>query len=113
MKFSGVVGFWMKDVETSPGIYQSEIVERSYCGDIRQSQNVRRWQEADQQNDRLRVSNSVTILSDLFARHNYTSIKYVIYEGVKLKVTTVTLDYPRITLEIGGEYNGENASDSP
>lgn len=108
MKFSGKVGFWIKDMETTPGVFKSDIVEKTYFGDV--FKNTRRWQEADQQNDQLKVSNSISILSDLFAQQNYTSIKYVIWNGVKLKVTQVTLDYPRITMEIGGVYNGENAS---
>lgn len=107
MKFSGKVGFWLNDVETKPGVFQSEIVERSYYGDV--TKNVRRWQDVEQQNDQLKVSNTIHILSDLFVQQNYTSIKYVVWNGAKLKVTSVTLDYPKITIEIGGPYNGENA----
>lgn len=111
MKFYGKVGFWLEDVETSPGVYKSKIVEKTYFGEVRQ--NTRRWQEADQQNDRMKVNNTIAILSDLFARQNYASIKYIIWNGAKLKVNSVTLDYPRISLEIGGMYNGENATDTP
>ena len=111
MKFYGKVGFWLKDVETSPGVYKSEIVEKTYFGDVKQ--NTRRWQEADQQNDRMKVNNTITILSDLFAQQNFTSIKYIIWNGQKLKVNSVVVDYPRLSLEIGGAYNGENAADTP
>ena len=107
MKFHGVVGFWEKDVETSPGVFQSMIVEKRYYGDVESYGH--RWQEGDRQNDTLHVSNRISILSDLYARQNFASIKYVILNGVKLKVTSVTLDYPRLRLEIGGVYNGENA----
>lgn len=107
MKFSGTVGFWIADVETTPGVFQSQLVEKSYFGDV--YKNERRWQEADQQNDLLKVNNTISILSDLFAQKNMASIKYVIWNGVKLKVTSVTVDYPRLKLEIGGMYNGENA----
>lgn len=110
MKFYGKVGFWIEDVETSPGVYQSKIIEKTYFGDI--TRNDRRWQERQQQNDEMKVNNSVSILSDIFAQRNYTSIKYVILNGIKLKVNSVTLDYPRIKLEIGGEYNGENSANS-
>ena len=111
MKFCGMVGFWIEDVETSPGVYESRIVERKYFGEVKQ--NTRRWQEADQQNDQMKVNNTITILSDLFARQNYTSIKYIIWNGAKLKVNSVVVDYPRLSLEIGGVYNAENASDTP
>lgn len=106
MKFSGIVGFWISDVEIRPGVYKPYIEERTYYGDV--TRNERRWQEADQQNDNMRINNSISILSDLFAQQNYASIKYVIWNGAKLKVKSVTLNYPRITLEIGGVYNGTN-----
>lgn len=104
MKFAGKVGFWLTDVETAPGVYRSQIEERIYYGDV--TRNERRWQEADQQNDNLKVNNSISILSDLFAQQNYHSIKYVVWNGAKLKVNSVTIDYPRLRLEIGGLYNG-------
>lgn len=109
MKFSGKVGFWIEDVETSPGVFQSKIVERTYFGDV--TTNTRRWCEAEQQLDQMRVNNSISIVSDLFARNNYASIKYVIWNGAKLKVNSVVVTYPRLTMELGGLYNGENATE--
>ena len=111
MKFSGKVGFWLTDVEVHPGVFKPSIVERTYYGDV--TRNERRWQEADQQNTNMRINNSISILSDLFAQQNFASIKYIVWNGVKLKVNSVTLDYPRLKLEIGGIYNGTNAPDSP
>ena len=110
MRFCGKVGFWITDVETSPGVFKPKIVEKQYVGYM--NKNIRRWQENDQQNDYLKINNTISILSDLFARQNYASIKYVIINDKKLKVTSVTLDYPRLTLEIGGDYNGTNSPDS-
>ena len=110
MKFYGKVGFWIEDVETKPGCFSPRIVEKEYLGDV--SKNERRWQSADQTNDLLKINNTISILSDLFARQNLASIKYVIWNDTKLKVTSVTLDYPRLKLEIGGMYNGENAPNS-
>ena len=109
MRFSGIVGFWIDDVETVPGVFKPQIVEKKYVGDIRN--RIKRWQENDQQNDYLKINNTISIVSDVFARQNYTSIKYVICNGRKLKVTSVTFDYPRLTLEIGGDYNGTNSPD--
>lgn len=107
MKFSGCVGFWIQDVEVKPGVFKPGIVEKRYYGEVRK--NTRRWENSDQQNDKFSVNNTISILSDLYAQQNYASIRYVIWNGVKLKVTSVTVDYPRLTLEIGGVYNGENA----
>lgn len=113
MKFHGKVGFWMDDIEVSPGVYRPSIVERNYYGDI--TRNGRRWQSEDRANDSLKIENSILILSDLFARKHIASIRYVLWNDVKLKVTNVTINYPRITLEIGGFYEGgtADASESP
>lgn len=107
MKYHGIVGFWLDDVEIAPGIYKPGIVERKYYWEI--SRNGRRWREQNSSNDEFRIENTVSILSDLFARKYFASIRYVIWNDAKLKVTNVTVDYPRITLEIGGFYDGTTA----
>lgn len=104
MKFHGKVGFWLEDVETAPGVYKPGIVERNYYGDI--SRNGRRWVPEQRQNDGIKIENTIAILSDLFARKHFASIRYVVWNEAKLKVTNVTVDYPRIKLEIGGFYDG-------
>ena len=113
MKFHGKVGFWIDDVETAPGVYTPGIVEMNYYGDI--SRNGRRWVPEQRQNDGIKIENTISILSDLFARKHFASIRYVIWNDNKLKVTNVTVDYPRIKLEIGGFYDGGTAdtSESP
>lgn len=110
MKFSGKVGFWMNEEEVEPGIWKSAIVERDYFGDVTLS--YRRLQPSDHQNDNFSTNSRVSILSDLYARQNWASIRYVVWNGVKLKVTSVEIGYPRIILEVGGVYNGEDAIES-
>ena len=109
MKYHGKVGFWMDDVEVSPGVYKPEIIERTYWWEI--SRNGRRWQPDNRANDNLKIENTVSILSDLFARKHFASIRYVVWNEARLKVTNVTVDYPRIKLEIGRFYDGQNSTD--
>lgn len=112
MKFSGEVGFWLGEIETSPGIWQSSIEERHYTGDV--LKNTRSFQAASEQlNDDFKVNNRISILSDIYMRRNWTSIRYVIWNGTKFRVTSVDVTYPRLTLEIGGVYNGEDAAFPP
>lgn len=106
-KFVGKVGFWSEDKEVKPGIWKPGIIEKDYYGDI--IQNNRRWQNSGNQNDAFVVNNRISILSDLYAQQNYASIKYVVWNDIKLKVTSVEMAYPRLILEIGGEYVVENA----
>jgi hypothetical protein len=110
MKFSGKVGFWIKSMEVKPGVYKSQMVEREYTGDI--SWDNRKFQSTDNQNDDLRLNNSISILSDIYMQENITSIKYIKWKGAKWKVSNVEAGYPRITLTIGGVYNGTGAETS-
>lgn len=107
MKFRGTVGFWDGEVEVRPGIWDSKIVERKYTGEI--IRNNRRFQDSrEQQNAEFTINNSISILSDIYARQNWNSIKYVIWNNVKWKVSSIEIDpdRPRIKMEIGGYYNG-------
>lgn len=106
MKFSGTVGFWIKDVETKPGVYEPKIVEKNYTGDI--MSNSRRFQPVDNQlNENLKLVNRLSIISDLYMQKNWPSVKYVLWNGVRWNVSSVDVNsYPRIILELGGVYNG-------
>lgn len=112
MKFSGEVGFWMDEVEVSPGVWQGMIQERHYVGEV--NRNNRSFQPSSEQlNDDFKVNNKISILSDLYMKQNWASIRYVRWNGAKLKVTSVEVNYPRLNLEIGGIYNGEDQVDAP
>lgn len=108
MKFSGNVGFWLEDTETKPGVYKPKIIEKFYVGDI--LKDIRRFQTAEnQQNENLVVNNRVSIISDLYMQQNWASIKYVLWNNIKWKVTSIDIgSYPRVILELGGVYNGKS-----
>lgn len=110
MKFSGRIGFWFEDVETKPGIFKPKIVEKKYVGDV--LRNIRRFQSAEnQQNENLVVNNKLSIISDLYLQQNWASIKYVFWNGVNWRVSSVDVgSFPRVVLELGGVYNGKISS---
>lgn len=103
MKFSGEIGFWKEDVEVHPGIWKPEIIERHYTGDV--LRNRRSFQGPNDQNETFTIANRISILGDLYARENWPSIRYIFWKGTKWKVTSVEEDFPRLLLEIGGEWN--------
>lgn len=109
MKFSGKIGFWAEDTETKPGVYRNKIQEKTYKGDV--LKNIRRFQTAEnQQNENLRITNRLSIVSDLYMKNNWPSIKYVKWNGIKWSVSSVDISsYPRAILELGGVYNGETS----
>lgn len=105
-KFYGVIGY-AETVETTPGVWEEQIVERNYYGDL--IRNTRRLQSADQLNDNINVANEISIVSDPYARDNFHSMRYVEFQGAKWKISNVEVQYPRLILTIGGLYNGEQA----
>lgn len=108
MKFSGFVGFWEGDKEVRPSIYEPIIKERYYVGDIHQYR--RQFQSTSgQQNSNLTISTKISILSDLYARRNWHSIRYILWNGVRWECRSIELGYPRLELEIGEVYHGKIA----
>lgn len=108
MKFEGKIGFWIEDNEQKPGLFKPSIVEKSYTGDV--SRDNRHWNaQSNTTNSEYKVNNEISILADLYARQNWNSIRYVLWNDIYWSVSSVTLGYPRITLVLGGVYNGERA----
>lgn len=104
-KWYGVIGY-STPVETTPGVWQDEIIERNYTGDV--LRNTSRWQtSSDSTNDDLNINNQISIIADPFAYQNFHSMKYVEFMGTKWKITNVEVQYPRLILMIGGVYNGK------
>lgn len=103
-KFYGKIGY-TNTVETKPGVYEEQIVERSYYGDL--IRNTRRLQSADQVNDDINISNEISIVADPYATNNFHTMRYAVFMGTKWKISNVEVSYPRLILTLGGVYNGQ------
>ena len=106
-KFRGEIGY-AKQLEVRPGIWQEQIVERMYVGDV--LKNVNKWREGKNTNDDLTVENRFSVVSDSFADENFHLMRYVHWMGARWKITSVEVQRPRLVLLIGGVYNGPTAS---
>lgn len=102
-KFYGKIGY-AETLETAPGVWQEQITERDYFGDL--NRNTRTAQSSNQLNDNINISNEISILADPFANQNFHLMRYVEYMGTKWKITNVEVQYPRLILTVGGVYNG-------
>lgn len=102
-KFYGPIGY-ITQKEVSPGIWNDVVEERPYRGDI--LQNTRRWEVSENKNDNLTISNRVSIIADLFAYENSSTIRYVIWNSVRWKVSSIEIQRPRLILTLGEVYNG-------
>lgn len=103
-KFYGKIGY-ANTVETKPGVYEEQIVEHSYYGDL--IRNTRRLQSADQVNDDINISNEISIVADPYATNNFHTMRYAVFMGTKWKISNVEVSYPRLILTLGGVYNGQ------
>lgn len=105
-KYYGVIGY-AETVETAPGVYEEQITERNYYGEL--VRNTRRLQTSDQVNDNINIANEISIIADPFATQNFHAMRYVEFMGAKWKITNVEVRYPRLILTIGGLYNGDES----
>ena len=108
MRYYGKVGY-CPTVEVRPGVWdKNHIVERFYYGDV--LRYGRRYQTADKVNDDLEISNQISILADPYAYEHFAEIRYIVWMGVKWKVPTVEVEYPRLKLTVGGVYTENDES---
>lgn len=105
-KYYGAIGF-ATNIETSPGVWEDQITERTYYGDL--IRNTRRLQTADKLNDDIVISNQISIIGDPYIYDNIYAMRYVTFGKSKWKISSVEVQYPRLILEIGGLYNGNSA----
>lgn len=101
-KFYGPIGY-VETVETRPGVWEEQITERNYSGDILKIS--KRWQTGENVNDNLVVSNEISIVADPYAYGNLQNMRYVQWMGANWKVTRMDIQRPRIVLSLGGVYN--------
>lgn len=109
MKYAGQIGFSVSS-EVRPSVWQETIVTRSYKGDV--NRVSRRLQSTDKVIDDVVISNEIEIFADAFAYENFQNIKYVTWMGTKWTVNTITVEHPRLILEIGGVYNGDTGPEA-
>lgn len=105
-KWFGVIGF-AETVETKPGVWEEQITERKYYGDV--IRNTRRLQSTDQLNDDINIANEISIVADPFAVNHFYAMRYVEYMGARWKVSNVEVQRPRLILSVGGLWNGKQA----
>lgn len=103
MRFFGKVGFAITE-ETSPGVWEDTIQERSYYGNAEKIRS--RWEKSESLNNDLKINTEISILADPFAHEKFPYIKYVNFMGHNWSITDVDItDSPRIKLTLGGLYN--------
>lgn len=110
-RFYGPIGFAIsKETEEGSGIWEDVVVERNYRGDV--SRNYKRWENGENLNSDLNISNTISIVADPYASAKFFAIKYVKWLGEYWNVSNIEVQTPRLILSIGGVYNGPKAPTS-
>lgn len=102
-KWFGKIGYAIQK-ESEPGIWEDEIVERDYYGDL--LTDNRKRQSNNNVLDEITLSNTVSIIADPFAYNNCSCMAYAEIMGARWKISEVEVKPPRLNLTIGGIYNG-------
>ena len=105
-KFYGEIGYG-KTAETKPGIWKTTITEKKYIGEY--TSYSKRWQDGDKVNGDIRIRADISIVADPDLYNNYGTIRYVKIHGTPWEVESITPQYPRLFISLGGLYNGELA----
>lgn len=104
-RFAGVVGYGEnQEIPAGSGKWKDVIVERKLYGNV--IKNTKQNQPTDYLNDNLTVSNSISVVADSYATEHFFAIRYVLWQGVRWKVSEVEVQSPRLILRLGSVYNG-------
>lgn len=110
MKWHGKIGFEttieVSDDPNKATVWKPTIKERYYYGDILRT--VKRYDNGEKVNDDLSINNQFSIISDPYANQNFFNMRWIEWNGRKWKVNDITVEPPRITVNIGGEYHDGN-----
>ena len=101
-KFYGKIGF-VDTKETSPGIWEEEVDERDYYGDILRISH--RNQVTNTMSDDVTINKQISVVADPYAYENFFAIKFVRWMGNPWRITNVEIQRPRLILTLGGLYN--------
>lgn len=108
-KFFGKLGFCSTVEETingvGNGVWKNVVTERPYYGDV--IKRSYRYSTPEKVNNDVDISNEISIVQDEYAISHLSNLVYVEWLGTRWKVSNIAIEYPRMTLSLGGVYNGD------
>lgn len=105
-KYCGKIAFG-EDYEASQSVWKKRIVSRQYYGDV--INTSRRYdQSTDTVNGKISTSDKISVVADAYAMSHFYNILWVEYMGAKWIAKDVSVSRPRLTITLGGLYNGKD-----
>lgn len=103
-RFRGRIGYYTGEmIESSPGVYDEQVVERTYRGDI--TKVTRDHNTPDSVNGETVLNHQISVVADAYSRENFFNIRYVVWGGSKWLVRKVEVNHPRLVLYLGAEFH--------
>jgi hypothetical protein len=91
-------------VNLGAGVWDNSITNREYTGTV--VSETSSLSDDESVVGTSTVSNSISILADEYAIKHFQEIKFIKWDGAYYTVTSVSVRRPRLTLNLGGVYNG-------
>lgn len=108
-KYYGKIGYAIcQENPVGSGIWEDIVEEHYHRGDVYDLKS-RYKRGINGINDSITFDVEFSILSDPYASHNISNMKYIEYMGELWKIETITPERPRIKITIGGIWNGSIA----
>lgn len=105
-KYFGKIAFG-EEYEAAQDVWKKRVVSRDYYGDVLTTS--RRYDEStDTVNGKISTSDRISIVADAYAMGHFYNILWVEYMGAKWIAKEVSVSRPRLTITLGGLYNGKN-----
>lgn len=101
------IGF-VKNEETSPGVYNEVITEVKYIGE-KKTVRLKNEEMSSRVNANFNLSITLSIISNSYLVDNLQFVRYVNYLGANWNVQDAVPAYPRVELSLGGIYNGDTS----
>ena len=105
-KFVGIIGFSIP-TDNGKGSYKPVIEEKPYSGNL--IQNRKRINQETKENQDFSLHVDISIILDPYGEEHIYDMAYVIWRGKAWKIVSISEEYPRVTLSLGGLYNGKQA----
>ena len=103
-RFFGKIGYQPNGTFVD-GVWTGTITERDLYGEVLEATSS--IEPSDKVNDDIRSQNRIEVMADAFAFENFSTIKYVLWNGVRWTVNSVRVERPRLILSLGGVWDGQ------
>ena len=107
MRVSGVIGYAIP-TKIRPGVVEDVIVEKKFRGETVRPPSSGP-EESQKVNDDLRVGVTISVVAGAYHSTHVHQLRYISWQGNLWKVSNVDVQHPRLTLRLGGLYNGHKA----